>query len=102
MQFAGDGDWAVLLVNEDRDHPRCIEITFEGADGATRFYDGEVNMVTFGSEQYVWYSAGAESHAEPDNPPVASTISAGRASRVKLPKCSVSVLRGKVQGLGLD
>jgi hypothetical protein len=57
-------------------------------------------MVTFGSEQYVWHSAGAESHAEPDNPPVASRIMAGRGSRVKLPKCSVTVLRGKIQGLG--
>ena len=95
-----DGDWAVLLVNKDRDHPRSIEIAFEGADGATGFYDGEVNMVTFGSEQYVWHSAGAESHAEPDNPPVASTIMAGRGAGVKLPKCSVTVLRGKVQGLG--
>jgi hypothetical protein len=94
-----DGDWAVLLVNKDRDHPRSVELAFEG-DGGPGFFDGEVNMVTFGSEQYVWHSAGAESHAEPDNPPVASTIMAGRAARVKLPKCSVSVLRGKVQGLG--
>ena len=37
-------------------------------------------MVTFGSEQYVWHSAGSESHAEPDNPPVASKIMAGRGS----------------------
>ena len=86
-------------MNKDRDHPRSIEITFEGAGGAAAFYDGEVNMVTFGSEQYVWHSAGAESHAEPDNPPVTSTIRAGRGGRVTLPKCSVSVLRGKVQGL---
>jgi hypothetical protein len=54
-------------------------------------------MVTFGSEQYVWHSAGAKSHAEPDNPPVASRIMAGQGARVELPKCSVTVLRGKVE-----
>jgi hypothetical protein len=95
-----DGDWALLLVNKDRDNARSIEIAFEGADGGPSFFDGEVHMVTFGSEQYVWHSAGAKSHAEPDNPPVASNIMAGRGVRVELPKCSVTVLRGKVQGQG--
>ncbi len=94
-----DGDWALLLVNKDRDHPHTIEIAFEGAGGGSGYFDGEVNMVTFGGEQYVWHSAGARSHAEPDNPPVASRIEAGRGAVVTLPKCSVTVLRGKVQGL---
>jgi hypothetical protein len=95
-----DGDWALLIVNKDRDHPRSIEIAFEGAGGSPSFFDGEVHMVTFGSEQYVWHSAGAKSGAEPDNPPVTSKITAGRGARVELPKCSVTVLRGKVQGQG--
>ncbi len=94
-----DGDWALLLVNKDRGHPHKIEIAFEGAGGGTAFFDGEVKMVTFGSEQYVWHSAGAGSHAEPDNPPVASKIEAGRGAQVTLPRCSVTVLRGKVQGM---
>jgi hypothetical protein len=37
-----DGDWAVLLVNKDRDHPRSIDITFDGAGGSTGFFEGEV------------------------------------------------------------
>jgi hypothetical protein len=94
-----DGDWALLLVNKDRDHPHKIEIVFEGAGGQTSFFDGEATMVTFGGEQYVWHSAGERSHAEPDNPPVASRIEAGRGAVVTLPKCSATVLRGKVQGL---
>jgi hypothetical protein len=98
-----DGDWALLLVNKDRDNPHKIEIAFEGSGGRTGSFYGEVNMVTFGSEQYVWHSAGATSHAEPDNPPLGSTIGsrieAGRGATVTLPKCSVTVLRGKVQGL---
>jgi hypothetical protein len=94
-----DGEWALLLVNKDRDHPHKIEIAFEADGSQTRFFDGEVNMVTFGGEQYVWHSAGERSHAEPDNPPVASRIEAGRGAVVTLPKCSATVLRGKVQGL---
>jgi len=94
-----DGDWALLLVNKDRDNPHNIEIAFEDAGGRPGFFDGEVNMITFGSEQYVWHSAGPQSHAEPDSPPVASTIRAEESARVTLPKCSVTVLRGRVRGL---
>jgi hypothetical protein len=94
-----DRDWALLLVNKDRDNPHAIEIAFDGADGQSYFFAGKINMVTFGSEQYVWHSQGEQSHAEPDQPPVASTVEAGRNSRLTLPKCSVTVLRGKVQGL---
>ena len=28
-----DGDWALLLVNKDRENPHKIEIAFEGAGG---------------------------------------------------------------------
>ncbi len=98
-----DGDWALLLVNKDRDNPRRIEIAFTGAGGRIGFFAGEVNMVTFGSEQYRWHSEGEQSHAEPDKPPVTSTITAmttaGQGTRVTLPKCSITVLRGRVQGL---
>jgi hypothetical protein len=94
-----DGDWALLVIHKDRENPHSIEIAFDGADGQSRFFEGKINMVTFGSEQYVWHSHGQESHAEPDQPPVASTLAGGRDARVTLPKCSVTVLRGKVQGL---
>jgi hypothetical protein len=94
-----DGEWALLLVNKDRENPHTIEIAFEGADRQSYFFEGRVNMATFGSEQYVWHSQGQQSHAEPDQPPVSSTVTAGRDARVTLPKCSVTVLRGKVQDL---
>ncbi len=94
-----DDNWALLVVNKDRDNPRNIEIAFEGAGGQRGFFEGEVNMVSFGSEQYVWRSEGPQSHAEPDNPPVASKVRAGRGVPVTLPKCSVTVLRGKAQNL---
>ena len=96
------GDWALLLVNKDRDNPR-IGIAFAGAGGRIGFFAGEVDMVTFGSEPYCWHSEGEQSHAEPDKPPVTSTMrqcprQAGSPG-VTLPKCCITVLRGKVQGL---
>ena len=36
-------------------------------------FSGPVTLVTFGSEQYVWINDGPNSHADPDNPPVATT-----------------------------
>jgi hypothetical protein len=94
-----DGQWALLLVNKDQNDPHDIQIAFKRAAGRAVSFDGEVDMVTFGSDQYVWHSAGAQSHAEPDNPPIASKIEWRHGSRVTLPKCSVTVLRGKVQDL---
>lgn len=95
-----DGDWALLIVNKDRDNARSVEIAFEDAGERKAFFDGEATMISFGSEQYVWHSEGAQSHAEPDSPPVASMVRAGEGARVTLPKCSVTVLRGKVAGMG--
>ena len=55
--------------------------------------------MTFGSEQYVWINDGPNSHADPDNPPVASTLKGEAGTIFTLPKASITVLRGKVAGL---
>jgi hypothetical protein len=55
--------------------------------------------VTFGSEQYVWVNDGPASHADPDNPPVATMLNASQETTFNLPKASITVLRGKVSGL---
>jgi len=52
--------------------------------------------VTFGSEQYVWINDGPNSHPDPDNPPVATTVAANAQTTFTLPKASITVLRGKV------
>jgi hypothetical protein len=56
-------------------------------------------LVTFGSEQYVWINDGPNSHADPDNPPVATTVRADAGTVFTLPKASITVLRGHVSGL---
>jgi hypothetical protein len=56
-------------------------------------------MVTFGSEQYVWHGQDASAHADPNLPPVISSIDATAQAVFTLPKASVTVLCGKVEGL---
>jgi hypothetical protein len=53
-------------------------------------------MVTFGEEQYAWHPEGTKSHADPDGPPMTSKINAKNEGTFRLPKASVTVLRGKV------
>jgi hypothetical protein len=94
-----DGDWALLIVNKDKDNPHPVRLAFED-DGKTGYFSGPVRMVTYGSEQYVWHGADANAHADPNLPPVVSSISGGKDVEITLPKASVTVLRGKVEGLG--
>ena len=89
-----------MLVNRDETNPHTVGVVFEDSrNKRTELFTGRVAFVTFGSEQYVWINDGPNSHADPDNPPVATTISTSRQTTFTLPKASVTVLRGKVAGL---
>jgi hypothetical protein len=95
-----DGNWSLLLVNRDETSPHTVRVQFE--DSKTRqdaSFSGSVTLVTFGSEQYVWINDGPNSHADPDHPPIATTVAAGSQTVFTLPKASITVLRGKVAGL---
>ena len=94
-----DGDWSLMLVNRDENNPHTIRVSFAGSNQQENSFAGPITYVTFGSEQYVWINDGPNSHPDPDHPPVATTIMANSESTFTLPKASVSVLRGKVQGL---
>ena len=88
-----DGQWALLLINKDRDNAHPVRITFASGEG-TGHFGGTIRMVTFGSEQYVWHGADATAHADPNLPPVVSSIEASAQTVFTLPKASVSILRG--------
>ncbi|MGH9466687.1 MAG: discoidin domain-containing protein [Terriglobales bacterium] len=90
-----DGEWALLVINKDHDQPHEIAIQFQGANGP-RYFHGPVRMVTYGSEQYVWHGETANAYADPQKPPLHSTVAAGRGAAVRLPKASVTVLRGRL------
>ena len=94
-----DGSWSLMLVNRDEMNPHSVHVVFDDSKNKSASFTGPVTLVTFGSEQYVWINDGLNSHADPDNPPVASTVSANPGTAFNLPKASITVLRGKVSGL---
>lgn len=94
-----DGNWSLMLVNRDETHAHTVRVLFEdSASQRTASFSGVVSQVSFGSEQYVWKNDGANSYADPDGPPVGATVSGGQQATFTLPKASVTVLRGRIEG----
>jgi len=95
-----DGNWSVMLVNRDEANAHTVRVEFDDSrNKQSAAFSSPVTLVTFGSEQYVWINDGLNSHPDPDNPPVATTLAAGSQTVFTLPKASVTVLRGRVAGL---
>jgi hypothetical protein len=95
-----DGNWSVMLVNRDETNPHTVRVSFEDANRKRQVsFSGLVTLVTFGSKQYVWKNDGKNSHADPNNPPVATWVQGNPQATYNLPKASITVLRGKVAGL---
>jgi len=93
-----DCHWALLLINKDRDHAHPVRISFEDGSHVGHF-SGSIRTVRYGSEQNVWHGKDASAHADPNLPPVVSSVDAAAETVFTLPKASVSVLRGEVAGL---
>jgi F5/8 type C domain len=100
-----DGQWSVMLVNKDQENAYSVKLAFNDNTSKTESaFDGSVDVVTFGSEQYHWNpAAGGDDQpnapigsADPDGPAVRLQIVAGTATSFKLPKASMTVLRGKI------
>ncbi|HLH08599.1 MAG TPA: discoidin domain-containing protein [Terriglobales bacterium] len=90
-----DGEWSIMAVNRDQSNPHAVRIVIEDGSSQKRF-KGPVRVVSFGSEQYVWHSAGPNSYADPDGPAVVNTVQAGADTVFMLPKASVTVMQGSV------
>ncbi len=95
-----EGEWSLLLVNRDQTNPHAVNAVFDGGAGGNGYFSGPVTVVTFGSEQYRWHAAGPDSYPDPDGPPARSTAPGGPKASFALPPASLTVLRGKVSGLG--
>jgi hypothetical protein len=92
-----DGQWSLMLINKDRENPHPVHIVFHDSEAKTdRYFEDPVSMVTFGSAQYKWHSAGREGYADPDNPPLRSAVHGTQKSGYMLPAASLTVLRGAV------
>ncbi len=94
-----DGNWSLMLVNRDESNPHTVRVVFDDSKNRNASFAGPVTFVTFGTEQYVWINDGLNSHADPDNPPVAISVTANAGTTFTLPKASIIVLRGKVPGV---
>lgn len=90
-----DGLASLMLINKDQDNAHQVRVAFDEAGTLRRSFSGPISMITFGSEQYMWKSAGPNGHPDPDLPPVTKTLAAGTQS-ITLPMSSVTVLRGKL------
>lgn len=92
------GDWSLMIVNKDPSNAHTMRIVFDdGSNNKQRAFAGPVTMAVFGSEQYVWHSDGPNSHADPDSPPVKTTLEGRSVTSVTLPKASITVLSGKIE-----
>jgi hypothetical protein len=112
------GEWSLMLINKDPTNAHAVHIDFGSlvgrsfssdvsnspSDGASApeaslvaHFVGPLTMTTFGAAQYVWRPDGPKSHADPDGPPVTSTINAIASTAFTLPRASLTVIRGRVQ-----
>lgn len=92
-----DGNWSLMLVNRDESNAHTVRVAFDDPSRQRSLsFSGPVRLVTFGSQQYVWKNNGTSSTADPDGPPVGTTIAGGAATTYTLPKASITVLRGRV------
>ena len=91
-----DGQWSLLLINKDHDHAHPVQVVFHDGDHA-QFFSGPVTRITFGKAQYQWHPDRKKGHADPDGPPVRSTLTVERDTRYDLPPASLTILRGNVK-----
>jgi hypothetical protein len=76
-----NGQWSLMLINKDYDHPHQVRIVFHDDNSETdRSFAGLVSVITFGKGQYQWYPAKRNGYAEPDGPALRSTVSGGKDS----------------------
>jgi hypothetical protein len=87
-----------MVINKDQSNPHRVSLVFDDETGKHSSFSGPVTMTTFGSQQYVWRSQGQESHPDPNLPPVSTTLQAAPNFSFILPKASLNVLRGRIDG----
>jgi hypothetical protein len=92
-----DGQWSLMLINKDYDYPHSVHIVFQDGKGARGAFAGTVVMLTFGKAQYQWHSARRDGYADPDGPPLKSTLTGGADVLYTLPPASLNIVRGQVE-----
>jgi len=90
-----DKQWALLAINKNpkRAAQLNVEFTLAGAKQPLSFA-GQVQVIQFSRQQYVWRDDGPNGHPIRSLPPVQFTREA--SASYQLPPYSLTVLRGKV------
>jgi len=86
----------VMLVNRDQLNDHAVKLSFQGAGKRDRFFSGQVDRITFGSNEYQWHQEGVTGRADPDGPPSRSTVEGSAEALYQIPKASITVLRGRI------
>ena len=98
--YRPDDQWSLMIINRDQENAHTVRIAFEDRDQEQQgFFSTPVIMVTFGSEQYLWHADGRNGYADPDGPPRIFTLPGGADASFTIPKASLTILRGRVEGL---
>lgn len=93
-----DGEWSLLVVNKDQENAHRVRMEFRNSTNkAESHFTGQVDVISFGSEQYQWHPNIDGGSANPDGPAVRSTLNVSDDTEFALPRASVSVIRGMVQ-----
>lgn len=113
-----DKKWSVMLVNRDQEEDHTINIVFGNKEtGATLGFSGDVDVITFGHEQYAWHPetvspmshpehpnepviVSGYGHAQPDGPPKQDKLHVTPASQFTIPAASIVVIRGDIAASG--
>jgi len=91
-----DKQWALLAINKDpkRAAQLSVEFNLPGAKQPVSFV-GQVELIQFSREQYIWHSDGPDGHPIRSLPLARVTHDA--SSTYELPSYSLTVLRGKFE-----
>jgi hypothetical protein len=85
-----------MLVNRDQSNDHTIKVAFNAGTQHQKYFSGQVDRITFGSNEYQWHQEATGGHADPDGPPVKSTVNGGADAQYVIPKASITILRGRV------
>jgi hypothetical protein len=85
-----------MLINKDHDHPHAVRISFGNSHERAAF-QGPLTRINFGKAQYQWHANRRHGYADPDQPPVTSTLNVDANTSYELPAASLTILRGKLQ-----
>jgi hypothetical protein len=90
-----DKQWALLAINKDPTRTARLNVQFDFSNAQRQVsFVGDVDVIQFSREQYMWRDEGPNGYPSRSLPPVRSTRKA--SSFYELPPYSLTVLRGRV------